>query len=200
MGSHDHSRVASRFGSDRVDGMMALLMTLPGVAVTYYGDEIGMVDYRDISWEDTTDPQACNLDPNTFKNNSRDPARTPFQWDSTAYSGFTGETGDKPWLPVHPDYQKNNLEMQMKAEKSHYKVFQQLSLLRRDDVFKKGNFSSKAISSNIFAYSRNYDGKTFVVFINFGERKEGFTIDELGDFGDNYEVVLASSISNFEVG
>lgn len=63
MGSHDHSRVASRFGSDRVDGMMALLMTLPGVAVTYYGDEIGMVDYRDISWEDTTDPQACNLDP-----------------------------------------------------------------------------------------------------------------------------------------
>lgn len=88
----------------------------------------------------------------------------------------------------------------MKAEKSHYKFFQQLSFLRRDDVFTKGNFSSKDISSNIFAYSRSYDDKTFVVFINLGQRKEGFTINELGDFGDNYEVVLASSISNFNVG
>jgi alpha-glucosidase len=50
--------------------------TLPGVAVTYNGDEIGMLDYRDISWEDTLDPQACNTnDPNNYKDASRDPQR-----------------------------------------------------------------------------------------------------------------------------
>ena len=200
LGSHDHSRVASRFGADRVDGMMALLLTLPGVAVTYYGDEIGMVDYRDISWEDTTDPQACNLDSNTYKNASRDPARTPFQWDSTAYSGFKNDTGDKPWLPVHPDYKDNNLEMQMKADKSHYQFFQQLSALRRDEVFTKGNFNSTAVTDYLFAYTRTYNNSTYVVLINLGQ-SEGFDVNELGvNFGVNSEVVLASSISKFEIG
>jgi alpha-glucosidase len=61
-----------------------LLLTLPGVAVTYNGDEIGMLDHRDISWEDTLDPQACNTnDPKNYKWASRDPQRTPFQWDGT---------------------------------------------------------------------------------------------------------------------
>jgi len=32
---------------------------LPGMAVTYYGDEIGIIDDKDISWEDTQDPKAC---------------------------------------------------------------------------------------------------------------------------------------------
>ncbi|CAO1332078.1 unnamed protein product [Diamesa serratosioi] len=201
LGSHDHSRVASRFGPERVDGMMALLLTLPGVAVTYYGDEIGMVDYRDISWEDTTDPQACNLNPSLYKNASRDPARTPFQWDSSAFSGFTSNIGDKLWLPVHPDYEKNNLEMQMKADKSHYKFFQQLSSLRQDDVFKFGNFSSKAITDNIFAYTRNYNDKSFAVIINLERVSDAFNINELGvNFGDKSEVVLVSSVSNYEVG
>lgn len=35
MGNHDNKRLASRFGTDRVDLMNMLLQTLPGVAVTY---------------------------------------------------------------------------------------------------------------------------------------------------------------------
>lgn len=200
MGSHDHSRVASRFGPERVDGMMALLLTLPGVAVTYYGDEIGMVDHRDISWEETTDPQACNLNSSVYKDASRDPARTPFQWDSSVFSGFKNNEGDKPWLPVHPDYKKNNLELQMNAEKSHYKFFQQLSSLRRDEIFTKGNFSSKAITDRVFAYTRSYNDKTLAILINLGGRS-GFIISDLGvNFGKKFEVVLTSSVSNYVIG
>lgn len=64
LGNHDQPRVGSRYGSDRIDGMLMLLLLLPGVAVTYNGDEIGMVDFRyGISWEDTRDPQVFFLIP-----------------------------------------------------------------------------------------------------------------------------------------
>lgn len=58
LGNHDKPRVGSRYGVERIDGSLMLLLLLPGVAVTYNGDEIGMVDFREgISWEDTRDPQ-----------------------------------------------------------------------------------------------------------------------------------------------
>lgn len=43
------------------------------------GDEIGMLDFDDISWKDTKDPAACNTNPQVYKLYSRDPERTPFQ-------------------------------------------------------------------------------------------------------------------------
>lgn len=36
IGNHDVSRVASRFGSEKVDIFNALLLMLPGASVTYY--------------------------------------------------------------------------------------------------------------------------------------------------------------------
>ncbi len=35
IGNHDQPRVASRYGSDKIDGLLTLVMTLPGIAVTY---------------------------------------------------------------------------------------------------------------------------------------------------------------------
>lgn len=86
MGNHDNPRVASRY-PDRLNQMTMLSMILPGLAVTYNGDEIGMVDKRDISWEDTQDPQGCNAGQAQFESVSRDPERTPFQWDATKNAG-----------------------------------------------------------------------------------------------------------------
>lgn len=86
MGNHDRNRVATRY-PNRADQMTMLGMILPGIAVTYYGEEIGMEDKSDISWEDTQDPQACNTDPEHYQARSRDPARTPFQWDDTTNAG-----------------------------------------------------------------------------------------------------------------
>jgi alpha-glucosidase len=50
LGNHDKPRFGSRYGKERIDSMLTLLMTLPGISVTYNGDEIGMLDHRDISW------------------------------------------------------------------------------------------------------------------------------------------------------
>lgn len=52
MGNHDRSRVATRFPG-RSDQMIMLEMVLPGIAVTYNGEEIAMEDNRTISWRDT---------------------------------------------------------------------------------------------------------------------------------------------------
>lgn len=35
IGNHDNPRVGSRYGERRIDGLLALVMTLPGIAVTY---------------------------------------------------------------------------------------------------------------------------------------------------------------------
>lgn len=86
MGNHDNPRVYSRYPG-RGDQMTMLSMVLPGLAVTYNGDEIGMVDKRDISWKDTKDPAACNVGEQRYAAASRDPERTPFQWDATKNAG-----------------------------------------------------------------------------------------------------------------
>lgn len=91
LSNHDNPRVASRFPGWS-DQMTMLSMILPGIAVTYYGDEIAMVDKRDISWEDTQDPEACNAGKENYTSVSRDPERTPFQWDTTKNAGTKNVT------------------------------------------------------------------------------------------------------------
>ncbi|KAI8427354.1 hypothetical protein MSG28_001922 [Choristoneura fumiferana] len=44
FGNHDNNRMPTRFRETMVDGINALNMLLPGVAVTYQGEEIGMKD------------------------------------------------------------------------------------------------------------------------------------------------------------
>lgn len=64
--------------------MVTLL--LPGVAVTYYGEEIGMEDVN-LSWELTVDPAGRNAGPENFVKASRDPSRTPMQWNIDRNAG-----------------------------------------------------------------------------------------------------------------
>lgn len=96
VGNHDQHRVVNRLGLNRTDLLNIMVQTLPGIAVTYNGEEIGMTD-QFISWENTIDPLACNQDPDTYEALSRDPARTPFQWDDSRNAGFSN--ANSTWLP-----------------------------------------------------------------------------------------------------
>lgn len=103
-----------------VDGLNALNMMLPGVAITYQGEEIGMRDGY-VSWEDTVDVAAINQgDPSNYLQYSRDPARTPYHWNNSTSAGFS--TNITTWLPVGLDYMEINLQAQKEADRSHYKV------------------------------------------------------------------------------
>lgn len=119
--------MASRFRSDMVDGLNSLNMMLPGVAITYQGEEIGMRDGY-VSWNDTVDVQACNqANEDNYLEFSRDPARTPYHWDNSSNAGFT--TGPNTWLPIADDFIEINLQAQKDTTKSHFKVWALLVII-----------------------------------------------------------------------
>lgn len=86
VGNHDNKRVASRFGQDMVDPINTLVMMLPGTAITYNGEEIGMADGL-VRWDQTVDPWGKAGGAAKYEANSRDPFRTPFHWDDTQNAG-----------------------------------------------------------------------------------------------------------------
>jgi alpha-glucosidase len=74
--NHDHSRMATRWGHGNVDKHRAalfLLLTLPGVALLYQGDEIGLRD------GDVPDERIVDL-----AEPPRDYERTPMPWTDVA--------------------------------------------------------------------------------------------------------------------
>jgi alpha-glucosidase len=64
--NHDNLRICTLYGCGLIDGMNALSLFLPGVAIVYYGGEIGMEDI----------PVEINY------------ARAPMQWSNTTYAGI----------------------------------------------------------------------------------------------------------------
>lgn len=111
-----------------------------------------MTDNRAITWEETDDPQACQTNKTVYQEFTRDPVRTPFQWDDTQNAGFS--TAERTWLPVHANYQTRNLKAQKEATRSTYKLYQNLIQLRKHEIFKDGAFVSKVINNDVFAYTR----------------------------------------------
>lgn len=116
-----------------------------------------MVDFRDgISFEDTVDPQACNKYPDgpgeDWQWSSRDPERTPFQWDDSAFAGFCQCT-TKTWLPVNDNYPKLNLELQKSWRKSTYNFYKELSELRKEQTMMEGGYES-FVENQVFGYIR----------------------------------------------
>ncbi|RLU15109.1 hypothetical protein DMN91_012996 [Ooceraea biroi] len=185
MGNHDRNRTASRF-EGRADQMTMLAMILPGVAVTYYGEEIGMVNKMDISWEDTQDPQACNAGEEKYKSRSRDPVRTPFQWNNNINAGFSNAT--KLWLPVHENYRSLNLLLQKSNNDTHYHVYRTLTMLRNtSEALKFGSLSTEVINDTVLCVLRKTKREAVTLLINFSDK-------------DKKQVDLTKSLAEFENG
>lgn len=95
--NHDESRLPTRWCADderRTRLALALLCTLPGTTLLYYGDELGLGDVE-VGEEDQRDRMSWRG--NAVRVN-RDRARTPMPWRSAPGMGFTSPEV-KPWLP-----------------------------------------------------------------------------------------------------
>lgn len=167
-GNHDTRRVATKFGPGREDQMSALAMILPGIAVVYNGDEIGMTDVR-LSYEQTLDPRGCNVGPDLYHLYSRDPPRSPYQWDNTTSAGFS--SNESTWLPVNKNYRTLNLANQKASTVSHLKVFQDLSALRKSPVLRRGSLEISVLSSDVLAVVRRLkDFSPVVLLLNVSDQ------------------------------
>ncbi|CAG4997544.1 unnamed protein product [Parnassius apollo] len=193
-GNHDKSRVASRFRPELVDAFNMLVLLLPGIAFTYMGEEIGMVNGF-VPWVETKDPLACNTDdPVNFIDVSRDPVRTPFQWSNGKNGGFS--TADKTWLPVADGYESLNLAIQRSTVRSHYQVYRTLTNLRKRPAFRLGRYESLALNNEVFAFKRWYNDDTYVVVMNVGKSYQVVNLTAFDLIFGQLEVEVSSVLSS----
>lgn len=157
LGNHDESRVATRIGSEAARTAAMLLLTLPGLPIIYYGDEIGMHDVKI--------PPDQARDPFVGPGNNRDAQRTPMQWDGGRYAGFSRHT---PWLPVASDFASENVTSQMANQRSMLKLYKDLIALRgHSEALSSGSYRSADFGPDIFGYYRQMGGNSLLILLNF---------------------------------
>ena len=155
----------------------------------------------DISWEDTVDPSGCNcgIDHYTDQLCSRDPERTPMQWNNADdNAGFS--SADKTWLPVNPNYKTVNVKSEMVDPYSHLNFLKTIMTTRSADPAFDVGAVNIATQNNVMAYSRtvNPDFYTvFVVLLNFNT--ESTAVDFGGQFTEtiNTGFVIASTLGQY---
>jgi alpha-glucosidase len=141
--NHDLSRMATRWAGGSVEKHRAalfLLLTLPGVAILYQGDEIGLEDGRV--------PRDRILD---VAEPSRDPERTPMPWTRS------GEEWPNPWLPLYDT--SRNVEDQEADPASTLHYTRDLIRVRRE--FAEDSYESLPSPRGVWAYRRG--GRTCVL-------------------------------------
>ncbi len=175
LGNHDQSRIATRVGRDQARVAAMLLLTLRGTPTCYYGDELGMLDVA-IPHEKMQDPQGLNQ-PGVV-GASRDPERTPMQWDAGPNAGFC-PPGVEPWLPLADDYQAVNVAVQAADPRSMLSLFRQLAALRRAmPAFSVGSYASvDAGNPQVVAYERAAGAERYLVALNFSAKPQAVVLD-----------------------
>lgn len=172
LGNHDRKRVSSKFGPEYVDALNMLLLTLKGTPCTYYGEEIGLQEIK-VTFDQTQDPWGRNFGPGRYQEFSRDPWRSPMQWNNNQHAGFT--SGSSPWLPVHPGYTKSNVKAQKESrQQTTLQLYAALARLRQDPVFQRGELVFGRLDDDVFSYVRQIPGSDdtarYTVILNLGQK------------------------------
>ncbi|XP_074655238.1 amino acid transporter heavy chain SLC3A1-like [Tubulanus polymorphus] len=167
-GTVDTKRVATRMGKkEMVSAINTLLLTLPGTAIGYYGEEIGMSDVKNIVIP-ADDPFKLNQIADVA---NRYKSRTPMQWNSEANAGFTASNVTS-WLPVANDSKKYNVKSEQASGSSidFIDIFKQLTKLREKPSLMWGKFVPARVTADILSYVRQAEGHPgYLVAINFGK-------------------------------
>lgn len=160
--NHDMPRLATRFGAKQARLIALLQLTLPGIPVVYYGDELGMHNVA-IPPEAVQDP----FEKQTRLGLGRDPERTPMQWSSEDNAGFTSGT---PWLPLADDYKQHNVETEMANPDSSLAMYRALLELRRSSALRTGIYNEwQGSNDTVFGYTRQSEYEKLLILLNMSE-------------------------------
>ncbi|GAB3196540.1 alpha-glucosidase [Pontibacter aydingkolensis] len=164
LGNHDQKRIASRVGAAQARTAAMLLLTLCGTPTIYYGDELGMQNVP-IPEDQVQDPQGLNM---PGKNLSRDPERTPMQWDNSKNAGFSS---GEPWLPLADNYEEVNVAAQKEKEDSMILLHRQLIQLRQSEpALKIGNYNPVSVDAPLLAYLREHEETRYLIILNLSSK------------------------------
>jgi maltose alpha-D-glucosyltransferase/alpha-amylase len=147
-------RLASLLGKDwnRIELMNALLFSLPGTPVLYYGDEIGMGD-------------------NIYLGD-RNSVRTPMHWSADRNAGFSKASPHRLYLPIIVDpeshYEAFNVEAQQNNQHSMLWWMKRLIAMRkRYKAFGRGTLEFLYPENHrVLAFIRRYHDEVVLVVAN----------------------------------
>lgn len=164
-------RLAPLVGNDRrrMELMNALLMSLPGTPVLYYGDEIGMGD-------------------NVYLGD-RNGVRTPMQWSPDRNAGFSRANPQQLILPVIIDpsyhYEAVNVEVQQTQPNSMlWWTKRILAQRRRHPAFGRGTLEFLMPDNpRVLAFIRRLDDELILVVANLSRFVDSVELDLTGHEG-----------------
>ncbi|OBT32830.1 alpha,alpha-phosphotrehalase [Vibrio splendidus] len=184
--NHDQPRVVSRLGNDqqyRVESakmLAASVHMMQGTPYIYQGEEIGMTNpgYTEISqYRDVESTNMYDIMVNRdcvahqdmmaiLAQKSRDNSRTPMQWNSETYAGFSLS---QPWLDVANNYTEINAEQALEDKDSVFYFYKSLIELRKEvPVITYGSYQDLLPEHpSVFAYSRESEGQTLLCINNY---------------------------------
>ncbi len=150
-------------GRRQIELLYALLLSLPGSPVIYYGDEIGMGD-------------------NIYLGD-RNGVRTPMQWSGDRNAGFSKCDPSQLYLPIISDplyhYQAVNVESQQRSPSSLLNWLKRLIAVRKKtQVFGRGSLEFvQAANQSVVAFLRRHGEETVLVVSNLSRFAQPADLD-----------------------
>lgn len=196
--NHDQPRSVSRFGNDSDEyreisaKMLATCIhMMQGTPYVYQGEELGMTNCPFNTLDNFRDLESINAFHELTEQGKmteedmmaaigykgRDNARTPMQWDDSAYAGFSTAN---PWIMVNPNYTKINAKDQVNREDSVFKYYQKLIKLRHEsELIVYGTYDLILDDDkDIYAYIRTLGDEKLIVYCNFSENTREVELPE----------------------
>jgi maltose alpha-D-glucosyltransferase/alpha-amylase len=162
-------------GRDEMELMTAILFSLPGSPVLYYGDEIAMGD-------------------NVFLGD-RDGVRTPMQWTGDRNGGFSRADFARLYAPPLMDpvygFQAVNVEAQLRFSTSLLRWLRRMIAMRKEHpVFGFGTYEPiETTNKRIFAHLRRFEDDLVLCVHNLARSAQAVELD-LSAYEGRYPVEM----------
>ncbi len=158
-------RLAPLVENDRrkMELMNALLFSLPGTPVIYYGDEIGMGD-------------------NVYLGD-RNGVRTPMQWSADRNAGFSRANPQKLILPIiiDPEYHYESIHVEAQQNNPNSLLWwmkRAIGLRKKYKAFGRGTMELlNPDNPRVFAFVRNYENESILVVANLSRLMQYAELD-----------------------